>query len=365
MAASTGLPALNDDNVTMLSETLFTGFYTNPLTAELNTFVPGIKNGKDLVIFSRHAGLAGYNQVACATTANTTWGVAATSKIWATKYIGDRIEECADDYLDRLWRYSMKPGADKYDLTGTEFAVFIEAQLTDALWEIYMRHVWFGDTAIVAGTLNNLAAGTIKFFNAIDGLWKQIFAIGVATPARKTSTGTAAIRIAALNVAASYALQAFTSADLTAQTATEAMKKVWYDADIRLRGLDKSKLRFYVTQSVYDQYEQERLSVTNIPVPYDRTENGIPSLTIMGVPVIAVNFWDRIIQGYLENGVKYTVPHRILLSFADNLLIGCEESGSMAQLKPFYYDYGKKYVIDFGSNIDAKVGVDSLLQYCS
>ena len=50
-------------------------------------------------------------------------------------------------------------------------------------------HLWFGDTAIAAGTGNNLYERPIGNFNAIKGYWEQLFAI-VAGDANRLTAGT-------------------------------------------------------------------------------------------------------------------------------------------------------------------------------
>lgn len=360
MSLVNNLPALSPQQVTSMAETLFEGFFQDPILTSLVTVQEGIKADKQLIIWDRHSGLAGKLQNACPTPTNSTWGFDAQEKTWEPKYIGDRFEECYGTFMDTFAQWMLAAGVNKTDFTSTELAAFIVAQLQDAVAEVYQRHFWFGDKGIVAGTNNNLAVGQVPFFNAIDGIWAQVFDIVTATAARLSSTG-----LATKNAAASYALQKFTTTDVTNQVVSLAMDSVWYDADIRLRSLAKADLAYYVTQTVFDQLEKERKSISGIDLPYNRQENGIATLTWNGIAVVPVQLWDRMIAAYFgDDGtpVKSVLPHRVLLTSKSNLLLGVETAGTLAEMDSWYSKDSEKMIAKFGASIDAKVGIDAMVQ---
>jgi hypothetical protein len=360
MSLINNLPALTAQQVTSMSETLFEGFFADPVLTSLVTVQEGIKADKQLIIFKRHSGLSGKQVTACPTPTNSTWGFDTVEKTWSPKYIGDRYAECYQTFMDTFAQWMLSAGVNKSDFTSTELAAFIVEQLQDQVAEVYQRFFWFGDAGIIAGTNNNLAGGEVGFFNAMDGIWAQAFDIVTTTAARLSSTG-----LTTKNGAASYALQKFSSTDVTNQVVSNALDTVWYDADIRLRSMQKNQLSYYVTQSVYDQLEKERKAISGIDLPYNRQENGLTTLTWNGINVVPMQLWDRMISAYFgDDGtpVKSVLPHRVLLAPKSNLLLGVETVGSLGELDSWYSRDDEKMYAKFGASIDAKIGIDSMIQ---
>lgn len=360
MALVNNLPTLTAQQVTSMAETLFEGFFQDPVLTSLVTVQEGIKANKQLIIWDRHSGLSGKLQSACPTPTNSTWGFDANEKTWTPQYIGDRFEECYGTFMDTFAQWMLNAGVAKTDITNTELAAFIVAQLQDAVAEVYQRYFWFGDTGIVEGTNNSLSAGQGAYFSALDGIWAQVFDIVAATAARKSTTG-----LATKNAQATYALQKFDSTDVTNKVVSTALDSVWYDADMRLRSMPKTELYYYVTQSVYDQLEKERKSISGIELPYVRQESGIVTLTWNGIPVVPIQLWDRMISSYFGDDptpVKSVLPHRVLLTSKSNLLLGVETAGTLAEMDSWYSKDAEKMIAKFGAAIDAKVGIDAMIQ---
>jgi hypothetical protein len=360
MALITNLPALTKEQVRSMNETLFEGFFNDPILNSLVAVQEGIAAQKQLIIWQRHAGLSGKKVTACPTPTNSTWGFNTIEKVWTPAYIGDRYSECYQTFMGTFSQWMLNAGVNKSDFTSTEMAAFIVEQMADMVAEVFQRHFWFGNTTIGAGTNNSLGAGDLAFFNAIDGIWKQLFAIVTASAARLSSTG-----LTTKNGAGTFALQKFDATDVTNQVVSKALDSVWYDSDIRLRGMAKGDLVYYVTQSVYDQLEKERKAISGIELPYNRQENGLTTLTWNGINVVPIQLWDRMISAYFgatAAPVKSFLPHRILLAPKANLLLGVESVGSMSELDAWYSKDNEVMYAKFGASIDAKVGVDTMVQ---
>lgn len=343
---------LSPEETKGLNETISEGFFKNPEIKEFHQVQEGIKNDRKITILKTLTGLAGAVQVGCVPAANETQG-GATNKLWATKYIEDRWSQCWKDLRSTFWRYALKPGTDKPDLNSTEFASYLDAQLRPYIREILLRIAYFGDTAIAAGTNNNLGAGQLRYFNMIDGFWKQI-ATGIA--------GGLIPQIAiARNAQASFANQRFDATDRINQVVTESFEQAYINADSRLTDEDRSNLVYVVTKSMADQYWLERTKASGIPLAYERTESGMDKLQFNGIDVIPFNFQDRIIRSYFGDDatpVKYINPHRGIFTTKDNLLLGTESNGTMEDLKPFYAEKEKDYNVDWGTDLDAKLGLE-------
>ncbi len=250
----------------------------------------------------------------------------------------------------------LKAGKEKADVTSTDFAAYLTEVVNDAIFETVLRFAWLGDTT--ADTVANgsyLKNGTDPdYFNKMDGYWVQILAIVAANSARRTST-----TITTRNAAASYALQAFTTADTTNKVVSEALTNVRMGADLRLRS--RTDLVFIATQTVADQYERELINA-NISYTTERLEGGIMLLKNGGIEIYSFSLLDRIIQTYFDNGTKWVNPHRLILTTKENLGLGVESVGALDSLDIFYDKKTKKNYIDFMIQMDAKVFSDNLVQ---
>lgn len=351
---------LTVENVKSMSETLHEGFFRNPELTAFHDIQEGIVAGKEMLIFQNHTGLTGYNRTGCSTTADANFAIEDVRKVWTPKYIGDRFAECYDTYIAKFFVYGMKAGVNKADLTATEFAAFTEENISDEMKNAFLRHLWFGDTAIAAGTNNGLSSGQLKYFSAINGFWKQLFAI-VAGDANRLTAGT---ELETKNAETSTADQKFDATTTSGQKVTAALDQMYYDADERLIDKDPSELIYIVTKSVFDQYVKERKAVSAIDASYMRVENGIRQITINGIDVISFNFLDRMIKAYFEDTGVWILPHRAILTTRKNLVIGCETVGSLGELDPWYSKDDEKYYVKYGAFIDAKVALNNMVQVC-
>lgn len=345
----------NGEEIKALSEAVFESAFSKPSIELFHGVATGIVVKKQIAILGQLEGMVGLGSGGCDPTSATNQ-ISASQKYWNPEVVSDRLEQCWDTLKETFWAWGLKKGVQKPDLTGTDFFNYIQEVLADAVLEAVFRLVWFGDT-----TADNVADGGIltnginpAYFTKIDGAWKQIFAIVAANSARKTST-----TLTTRNAAASYALQAFTDQDTTDMVVTKALQKVRFGADLRLR--ERTDLVYIVTQSVADQYELELINA-NRAYTTERLENGIMMLKSAGIEVIAFSLWDRIIQNYLNNGTKYSNPHRMLLTTKTNVQVGVEEVANLSEFDVFYDKKSKKNFIDFQFSLDAVVVQNELVQ---
>lgn len=446
--------------VVAFREAFWTLTFQNPALNSLLTIVPGIKAKQQIVILGLLE-LAGKtkstNQCAPDVSDQT---IPDIQKHWDPNQVEDRFIECWKDLLEKFYVWGLKNGIAKPDLTGTDFADFIIERVVDALYQSIYRIAWFGDTAIAnfsdGGVLTN--GIDIRYFNAIDGLWKQFFAVaadfpehyvqipnnygGIAAPAAPTlatattggtvaagtyfvqlsyvnavgetvlgpvssqvttgSTSTVTVTTGALpagatsvkayistttgvytkyfsgtgapivitappatgtsgtpvtiNGATTSAGQKFTPQDTTNQLITNIFQSIVDAADTRLVGNQANAgiPIFFVTRTVMQQYKKERRNFDHIELAYMRTEDGFRSLDFDGYQVIELDFEDRIIAGYLNNGTSSYLPHRVYFTTVANLQLGVEEEGSMTNVEDFYMPDSKQYYIDSLYSIDVK-----------
>lgn len=356
----------NGEEVRAISEAIMEEVFAKPALTELLTPYTGIKAKKQIAFLGRLNGLVGQATTTsqCAPVENTA-GIDNSEKFWDPVYIDDRFSECWTNLLDSFFIYATQNGLKKADLTTTEFADFFIERYNDEIWEAMLRFIWFGDTdaaATTASPAGNFAPATFvaKRWNALDGLWKQLFTIVASNSARRISgTGT----ISTYNAQSAAADQEFDAAATTNRVVTETLKQVITKADYRLR--DKPNKIIIVTQSVADQYiaELEAETSNGIETAFEYLQDGVSVLKRRGETIIALSFWDRMIEGYTSNGAGgYFRRHRILMTTKENIAFGTEEEGNLSEIDVFYDKTEKKNYFDFGANLDAKVLQDYMVQ---
>lgn len=442
-------------------EAFWTDTFNNPGLNSLLTVVPGIKAKQQIVILGLLELVGKTKTVGNCAPDLSDQVIPSSEKLWDPEHIEDRFVECWKDLLDKFTVWGLANNIKKPDLTATDFANFLMDRVIDGLVQSIYRIVWFADTAIAnvsgGGLLKN--GVDVRYFNSIDGLWKQFFAVaaefpehyvqipnnygGIAAPAAPTlatattggtvaagtyyvqlayvnasgetvlgpvasqvtagSTSTITVTTGALpagatsvkayistasgtytkyfsgtgspivitappssgtsgtpatiNGATTSAGQAFTASDTTNQLITGIMQQIVDNADTRLVGAMPSaagKPQFFVTRSVMNQYKAERRKFTNIDAAYVRTEQGFGKMEFDGYDVIELDFEDRIIKSYFNNGTSSYLPHRIYFTSILNLQMGCEEEGSMTDTDAFYVPESKNYYIDTLYTIDVK-----------
>ena len=355
--------AFNGEEVKAVSECIMEEIFAKPAMTEFLTPYTGIKAKKQIAFLGRLSGLVGQSHTngTCAPVENDAT-ITNTEKFWNPAHIDDRFSECWDDLLETFFIYGLKNGVAKGDLTSTDFATFFIERYQDSIAEMFHRLVWFGDTAAddTAGGGNFVTAGFVaKRWDSFDGIWKQLYAIVAAAPARKTSG------LSAKNAELTFVDQAFNSTDTDDRVVTSVLQNLVFNADYRLR--DKADKIIVVTQSVADQYVRELESAigAGIPVAFEYLQDGITVLKRMGITIYAFSFWDRMIEGYMRTintELNYYLPHRAILTTKANLAFGTEEEGTLSEVNIFYDQKDKKTYFDFGANLDAKVLQDYMVQ---
>lgn len=338
----------NGEEIKNSAEAVFVSAFAQPAVDQLFTIVNGIKSKKQIAILGRFNGLLGKGNGGCTPTPSVVT-TPMTQKIWETATISDRLPYCWTQLEDTFWIWGTKNGIEKADLTATDFILYIEELLKTELVETYMRIAYFNDLdAELVEDGGVVTDGTdLEFFNRINGIWKQAFAIGTADPARLTG-GILATR----NAGASYAAQSFTATDTTNMVVSNLLLDMELSADSRLTS--KEGLVFQVTKSVYDQYRRE-LTFAKVNYTTETLENGMEMLNAGGIPVVKVEFWDRIIRKFFNNETKWYLPHRAILTVPNNIQIGTEEESTFSTYDVFYDKKDKTTYIDFQFDIDAKI----------
>lgn len=347
----TGLD-LQAEQVQSISELVFEKKIEKGNLNTMHAVQTGIQSGKKIG-FVGHLGLVGECIDGCNIPSGSS--VPMSEKEWQPKTIGFRLEHCSKDVngLAVYLKKKISKYPDEYDMTGSPEETVILMKAEDATEDMLWRHLHFGDTEI-----SNIADGgylkdgvAIKFWNCIDGLWKQVF-----STTSLASGGKYYVAIAA-NAGANYTAQ-----ELAVDAGKALIKAMIKKADSRLKSATNKILLMTesIAENLLDSYEDVawknavdiNKDLANITANYGKT-NYIG--TYRGIDLYSVVNWDSTITTYFDNGTKYDKPHRAILTTPDNIPIGTPSTEMMGSLDSFYDRKSKLNFVDGELMIDVKL----------
>lgn len=313
--------------------------------SEYHAIVPNVNYDQHIPIVG-NLGIAGRKWDNCKPTANPN-KLGITRKTWQPRAIGDRFEHCINDVnaLFSLFKKSQRDFSKFYSELNNDELGIIEAKVSDEMAKMLDRLVWFGDTTasnVTAG--GSITDGTgVQYFNAIDGLWKQIIA-------DVPSTSDHYVKIDA-NDGTTTANQKITGDNF----AYELFSTMWTKADARLKGAIASgeKAYLHVSGDIAENYmnfkEKNSLNFTLTVL-----ENGNPSAKYKNIDVVPRYDWDANISAYQNNGTKLNLPNRAILTTSGNIPLGTTKLNTLNKLESFYSKYEQVNVVDFILKFDVK-----------
>lgn len=322
---------LNPKEVSELSSAIVEMAFNAPMLDRLHRVQTGVQM-KEQILLIGQMGMTGVAQSGCGRTSSGAT-VPMSQKYWEPANFGDRLINCVQD-MNALWKaYFGKVTSyqELYDMQGSELGQLLVVLLEEAISKAALRVAWFGDKDVAASgaaTAGLIDGTNVKFFDVIDGLWKQIYAGVTATTIAK--------------------------ADL-AVTATDSLQAVYNAADSRLRA--DTNAVFMVTRSVFDKYKAE-LRAASKNFELETTTEGLRSVRFDGIEVINMeNVWNinmNLFEADSTDNLAY-LPDRIVFSTPDNLPVGTLNEADLATLKSWYDMKDEVNYTDYGFTIDAKV----------
>jgi hypothetical protein len=259
------------------------------------------------------------------------------------------LQLCAEDLLNSFWVYAQKLGMDRSDVTGTTIASFVVERMTAAAQEDLLRIIWFNDKLA-----DNVSGGgvikngvSLTDYNIIDGLWKQIFAVVSATPARYVPIieNAGVTKIAQLSLLNTRAFTTF--------------QRLMAGADSRLKSAPDKII--ICTTTLLENYAAYLEGQGN-DASFIRIENGYSTLRYRNVTIYGMDFWDRTIQADFDNGTTYDLPHRALLTTKMNLAVGSDRLADAESFKVYYSEDTELNNFKGKYRVDAKLLQDDLIQ---
>lgn len=263
------------------------------------------------------------------------------------------LKICYTDMEGTAAEYAFKNGTPIGDLNGTDIMTYVVYPALDrALRKMWWRISWFGDTA--ADTISNggvLTNGTdTSLFTITNGFWKKLFAITTNNPLQQTAI--------AANSGASYAAQK--AAILTAGAATGAIDSLLFDADPRITASDDAVLM--MTKSLADAFTLDLKNKYNNILPWEEVFSGVRVAQYNGVRVVSIAEWDNVINTYENDGTKWNLPYRAVLTRANNLHVGVTTEGLVNDLDVWFEKKERRMYIYGTGKIGTMIPVDDFVQ---
>lgn len=318
--------------------------YNDPAVQAYHTVVSGIKAKKKIPFVGRLSKITKAD-AGCGTGA-TSQSIPTSEKEWDPIKAKAWLEECADDLEETFMVWLLAEGNGRTDFTASDITRFLLQRFSEAQAEDALRQAWLSDTAYVAGDLTG-GAGDLPNYNLYDGLWKQLVAIGTATPARRVTISENAESAVAgqLNLGATFAYDLF--------------KEMYESADPRLRA-DPSAY-YLVSDEIFYNY-MTYLESKGVSESFMRIENGATALRFRSHWIYNMNVWSRYIQSDFLISGAYDTPNRAVFTTRPNLLVGFDSPSAVGTPEIWYERKDEKVNLRCKYKVDAKVGHNYMVQ---
>lgn len=344
---------LNPQEAQAFSEFIAARVVEQPALSEIHDIRNGVKMKQQIVIDGKlgKTGVAA-SADSCGRTSSGA-KVQVTQKYWEPVRIEDLFENCQRDVNDLFKPYYLRDARnyrELYNIEGSDQMMYMAKKIIDSITEGASRIAWFGDTDVAAATGGSAGlkvAGDAKFYNMLDGLWKQIFDDGAGSPSEQL---IGRYTIAKNTPAGSPAA----IADLSAGESVTIFEGLWAAAKPALRQ-DRNAV-IMVTRPIFENYRQFLQSKgENFSIDY--TMEGIQALRWNGVRVINMEtIWDKPMEDfeYTTGGLAF-LPYRAVFTSPDNIPVATLEEGDLDSLESWYNQDERKNKFAYGYTIDAKV----------
>jgi hypothetical protein len=337
---------MNEDEAREVSKLIFEAAITGGDLAEYHEIETGIHH-KTQIPFIGSLGLVGAKVAGCDRNENPAQ-IQLTEKFWDPELIGDRLKHCATDVnaLLKLFKKAQRINPEFYDrIDAEEFAVIV-AKVAEAMTAMLNRLVWFSDKAAGNVTADGgvIKDGVdVKYFNIFDGLFKQIFA--------EIPEGAANHVSIAANDELNYADQQVLPADAGLKT----LRKMYNAMDARFFDAWQkgAQPQFLITRQLFQNY-QDHLEDKSLAFTLAEVKDGVTVMSYRGIPIKVRHDWDANIRSYQDNGTKFNLPHRAVLTVKENIPVGTVSKEDLEKIESWYEKKDKANYIDFDLKLDTK-----------
>ncbi len=241
-------------------------------------------------------------------------------------------------FYNKVKGMALKLGTDKDNIDGTVLKEIAAKIMLQGVQADFNRQLWFSNTA------SEVTSGD---YNLYDGIWASLQA---KVPSTQVTVATYATNV-------------------SGEAAIAALEGVYGKATAELKELPKT---FYVSGQIADDYVAE-LTAKGVAPAYSDLQNGIPTLSYRGIPIVVRRDWDTVLAndfgsvmtasanlGDSATDAVYTTAAgaRIALIADGALVVGSDFEA--ANVENWYNQDEKQYRFRFGYNcgtvlLDAKL----------
>lgn len=301
---------------------------------------------KEQIVFASLFGKTGIKDSTCT---RPTSGAKSTltQKYWEPAKVGDTLVNCQSEIsaLFKAYYTKINEYKDLFDITGSDEELFLLTMMSDSAMKAVMRLAWFGDTNVAAAgaaAAGLAAAGNVKYYDAIDGIWKKVFA------------GVASTDVKRYEITENAGVTPAAQMTLAAGRAVEIFEGVWANADPRLKA-DANK-RLMVNNAIWENYRQYLQGKgENFTIQY--TTDGFRELMWNGVKVVNMEvIWDLdLFADFVDNTTNnaYYLPNRVILTVPDNIPVATLNEGDMDTIESWYEKKERQNYSAYGFTLDA------------
>ena len=263
------------------------------------------------------------------------------------------LKWCYKELENTIAEYCLKTGTKIGDLTSTDYMDDIVYPALDlAIKRMMWRFVWFGDTE--AQNIESSGQITddvdVDLFKTTDGFWKQLFAIGTASPSQKTAI--------AANEQTTTALQF--SKLKEAGVAIGIFDSMLENADSRIASMEGAGI--FATKSLCDALTKDLKREYKEILEWEQIFKGLDVTEYNGTPVYRVSIWDRFIRKYQNNGTKLNLPHRAMFGSPTQLFVGTPADDIISELDVWFDQNTRTNKLYSTGKLGCLIGEDNLFQ---
>lgn len=333
------------EEIRAVSELVFDEVLKAPEIDFLHTVYPNIITVKE-VGFVGEGGLVGVKNQGCDPQPQE-WNIGSRVVKWTPEDWEILIHSCWTDLQGTAALYSLNTGTEIADFTSTDYMAIVVECLANSMKEFVIRYAWFNDKQA-----KNIADGGIitndievKYFNIIDGFFKQIDHQLTINPNQliEITENKGADRVAQI---------------IDPSNIQKYLQKLVFGASILLRNQKDAVI--LCTQSFYDAYAMS-LQGDKLETMYKNLTEGLGGLTYNGVTLVPFPVWDKIIQSYENTGgiddelAKVNRPNRAIYISPSILGIGVDDISSFSDVDIWYDRDTRKVKMEAMGIADAKL----------
>lgn len=278
-------------------------------------------------------------------------GIGNSLQRWALGAWEIAQQICYKDFEGTMAEYALRAGTPIGDLTDTEImAVYLElleTQMRRMLW----RLAWFGDTTAAnisdGGVITNGEDVTLLTPN--DGLFKKLFAIATANPSQRTTISA--------NTQTTYAAQK--SAMLAAGYATGIVDTIKLEASTKVNAGGEATL--FMNKKFADYLAHDIKVTYKDNLPFERIFDGFYLAYYDGMPIVAIEAWDYLIDVYENTATKWNLPFRAVLANPSNLLLGVDKENPIDDFEVWFEKKDRMNYVYATGKIDTMVAQPELV----